>query len=144
MPPSNYFKVKPAEKAPFRYPKIQIKIERDKQTLYQKFKQPVLIRIGIPVRVGRRIRLEKEIEVKEARVSVDGEKRDKRERKTKRMEEMIFDTDDELVKKYKHYLDVPHLEIKPHYFNNRYGFFKDIQAQIGDCLLYTSPSPRDS
>ena len=132
MPPSNYFKVKPAEKAPFRYPKIKIKIERDKQTLYQKFKQPVLIRIGIPVRVGRRIRLEKAIEVKEVRETGDKEKR---ERKTKRMEEMIFDTDDELVKKYKHYLDVPHLEIKPHYFNNRYGFFKDIQAQIGDIHL---------
>jgi len=130
MPPSNYFKVKPAEKAPFQYPKIkiQLQIERDKQTLYQKFKRPSPIRIGVPVKTGRQIVLEKAT-LEPSQKTKPG----KREpRKTKRMETMVFDTDDELVKKYKHYLDIPHLEIKPHYFNNRYGFFKDIQEEIGN------------
>jgi len=131
MPPSNYFKVKPSEKAPFQYPKIRIQIERDKQSVYQKFKRPAPIRIDIPIKIGRQIVLEKatvEMTLKEP-----GKKREPR--KTKRMETVVFDTDDELVQKYKHYLDIPHLEIKPHYFNNRYGFFKDIQAQIGDIHL---------
>ena len=127
MPPSNYFKVKPVENVPFQYPKLKIRIERDKKALYQKFKRPTPIRIGVPVKTGRQIVLEKaayEPSLKEA-----GKKREPR--KTKRMDPIVFDTDDELVKKYKHYLDVPHLEIKPHYFNNRYGFFKDIQEEIG-------------
>ena len=128
MPPSNYFKVKPAENVPLRYPKIKIQIERDKQALYQKFKRPTPIKIGIPIKIGRRIVLEKA--TIEPTLKEPGKKREPR--KTKPMQEMVFDTDDELVKKYKHYLDVPHLEIKPHYFNNRYGFFKDIQEQIGD------------
>jgi len=131
MPPSNYFKVKPVENIPVQYPKLKIRIERDKKALYQKFKRPTPIRIGIPVKTGRQIVLEKA--AFEPSVKETGKKREPR--KTKRMEPIVFDTDDELVKKYKHYLDVPHLEIKPHYFNNRYGFFKDIQEEIGGIHL---------
>jgi hypothetical protein len=131
MPPSNYFKVKPVENVPFQYPKLKIRIERDKKALYQKFKRPTPIRIGIPVKTGRQIVLEKA--AYEPSIRETGKKREPR--KTKRMEPIVFDTDDELVKKYKHYLDVPHLEIKPHYFNNRYGFFKDIQEEIGGIHL---------
>ena len=131
MPPSNYFKVKPVENVPFQYPKLKIRIERDKKALYQKFKRPTPIRIGVPVKTGRQIVLEKA--AYEPSIRETGKKREPR--KTKRMEPIVFDTDDELVKKYKHYLDVPHLEIKPHYFNNRYGFFKDIQEEIGGIHL---------
>ena len=131
MPPSNYFKVKPSENVPFRYPKIKVQIERDKQTMYQRFKRPAPIRIGVPIKVGRQIVLEKAMF--EPSMKEPGKKREPR--KTKRMENVAFDTDDELVKKYKHYLDVPHLEVKPHYFNNRYGFFKDIQEEIGGIHL---------